>query len=98
MFTRRPKLRIGATASIALAALALGAATANAGILVSSAGSCDGQPLSKPFTPWLDYANYTPLPGGNFESGAAGWTLSGGSTVPTATSPTTSPVARTRSR
>ena len=81
MFTRRSKLRIGTTASIALAALALGASSANAGVLVSSAGSCDPQTLSKPFTPWLDYANYTPLSGGDFESGAAGWALSGGSAV-----------------
>lgn len=75
------KLRIASTASIALAALSFGAVSANAGVLVSSASSCDGQPLSKPFTPWLDYASYTPLRGGDFESGAAGWSLSGGAAV-----------------
>jgi hypothetical protein len=75
------KLRIASTASIALAALSFGAASANAGVLVSSAPSCDGQPLSTPFQRWLDYASYTPLPGGGFESAAAGWSLSGGAAV-----------------
>jgi hypothetical protein len=81
LFTRRSKLRIGTTASIALAALAFGAGTANAGVLVNSAGSCDDQSLSQPFAPWLDLASYTPLSGGDFESGAAGWALAGGSAV-----------------
>jgi len=74
-------LRIGSAALTAVAALALGAGSASAGVLVSSAGSCDGQTMSKPFTPWLDYADYTPLAGGDFESAAAGWALSGGSAV-----------------
>ncbi len=39
---------------------------------------CDSQVLSKPFTPWLDVANYTPLDGGSFEDGASGWKLTGG--------------------
>ncbi len=81
MLSRRLKLRIASTASIALAALTFGAVSANAGVLVSSAPSCDGQPLSTPFQRWLDYASYTPLPGGNFESAAAGWSLSGGAAV-----------------
>ena len=37
--------------------------------------------LSAPFTPWLDPMHYTLLPGGSFEGGAAGWTLSGGARV-----------------
>ncbi len=75
------KLRIGSTASIALAAMTLGAASANAGVLVSSAPNCDAQPLSTPFSPWYDNASYTPLGGGDFESSAAGWSLSGGAAV-----------------
>jgi len=69
------------SALAAVAALAVTASTAGAGVLVASAPSCDNQPLSQPFTPWLDYANYTPLPGGDFEDGAAGWSLSSGSGV-----------------
>ena len=81
MLSRRLNLRIASTASIALAALSLSAVSANAGVLVSSAPSCDGQPLSTPFQPWLDFASYTPLSGGSFESSTAGWSLSGGAAV-----------------
>ena len=81
MFSRRMKLRVGSTAAIALAALTMSAASANAGLLVDAAENCGEQSLSKPFTPWLDYADYTPLGGGDFESSAAGWTLSGGAAV-----------------
>ncbi len=34
-----------------------------------------------PFLQWLDPLPYTLLPGGDFESGAAGWTLTGGARV-----------------
>ncbi len=81
MFSRRLKLRLASTVSIAAAALSVSAVSANAGVLVSSAPSCDGQSLSTPFTPWLDFAQYTPLPGGDFETGAAGWSLSGGAAI-----------------
>jgi hypothetical protein len=74
-------MRIGSTAAVAVAALSLSAASANAGVLVSSAPSCDDQPLSTPFARWLDTAWYTPLAGGNFESSNAGWTLGGGAAV-----------------
>jgi len=75
------KLRIGSTAAIALTALTMSAASANAGVLVDAAENCGEQSLSQPFTPWLDFAQYTPLGGGDFESSAAGWTLSGGAAV-----------------
>lgn len=73
--------RAGATLLAALAVLAVASSTASAGVLVASAPSCDDQPLSKPFTPWLDYADYTPLPGGNFEGDMSDWSLSGGAAV-----------------
>ena len=50
-------------------------------MLVESAPSCNGQPLSTPFVPWLDGASYTPQPAGNFESAMTGWSLSGGASV-----------------
>lgn len=75
------KLRLGSTAAIALAALTMSATSASAGVLVNAAPSCEQQSLSQPFMPWLDVANYTPLGGGDFESAAAGWTLSGGAAV-----------------
>lgn len=73
---RRLFLRTGA-AAIAVAALAASAATANAGILVASAPACEDQALSKPFMPWLDIADYTPLAGGDFEGDGAGWSTTG---------------------
>lgn len=81
MLSRRTKLRIGSTAVIAIAALSMSAVSADAGILVSTAPPCSGQPVTKPFTPWLDSALYTPVPSGNFETAAAGWTLNGGAKV-----------------
>lgn len=54
---------------------------AHAGLLVSSAADCPTQSLSQPFLPWADPAQYTLAPGGNFETGAAGWMLSGGAQV-----------------
>ena len=77
MFLSRNALRTAAAAVTAVVALAAGATTANAGVLVSSAPSCDDQALSKTFLPWLDFADYTALSGGDFESGAAGWSLDG---------------------
>ncbi|NUT57113.1 MAG: hypothetical protein HOQ03_14205 [Thermoleophilia bacterium] len=53
----------------------------------ASAGSGSGSLLgcgheaSNPFLRWLDPLPYTLLPGGDFESGAAGWKLSGGARV-----------------
>jgi hypothetical protein len=74
-------MRIGSTATIAVAALSVSAVSANAGVLVNSAASCDPQTLTTPFSPWLDVAQYTPLAGGSFETSAAGWTLNGGAAV-----------------
>ncbi|HEX6390090.1 MAG TPA: hypothetical protein VFZ89_11595 [Solirubrobacteraceae bacterium] len=35
------------------------------------------RPLSQPFLPWADLANYALSPNGGLETGASGWTLSG---------------------
>ena len=43
-----------------------------------STSACDGSALTAPFTPWGDTSLYKLVPGGDFESGAAGWTLAGG--------------------
>jgi hypothetical protein len=57
------------------------AAPAHAGVLLSSASNCSSETLSQPFQPWLDVSSYAPLPGGAFESGQAGWSLSGAAAV-----------------
>jgi hypothetical protein len=43
--------------------------------------ACPDQPLSRPFTPWLDFAQYHPAPDGFFTGGGAGWALSNGASV-----------------
>ena len=65
------------TAAVTLTT-ALAPGSASAGILVNteSAKNCTAQVLEQPFKRWLDYFNYTLVPGGNFESGAPAWTLS----------------------
>jgi hypothetical protein len=48
---------------------------AHAGLLVTSATSCDDNPVSQPFAQWLDPAHYFSL--NDFENGASDWTLTG---------------------
>jgi hypothetical protein len=67
-------------ASLSVAALAA-APAANAGVLVSSAPSCELQNVSQPFLPFADGAFYTPVPDGGLEQGGAGWTLANGARV-----------------
>ena len=81
MSIRRHVLRTAAASLAASVALAAGATAANAGVLVASAPDCDAQALSKTFLPWLDLADYTPLPGGDFEGARDGWSLSGGAAL-----------------
>jgi hypothetical protein len=70
------KLAVVSAAAMCVAAMV--ASPASAGVLVSSADNCADQPLTQPFAPWGDRANYTPLPGA-FEVGEASWSLSGSS-------------------
>lgn len=80
-FRCRLSLRTGAAALVAIAALATGASAANAGVLVAAAPSCDDQAVAKTFTPWLDFADYTALAGGDFESGGGGWWMNGAASI-----------------
>jgi len=73
-------LKIAAIGAVTLALVA-GATPASAGVLVQTAQSCDEQSLSQPFARFGDFANYTPVPGGSFESGSQAWTLAGGARV-----------------
>jgi hypothetical protein len=58
---------------------AFAAASTNAHAALGLGNPC-GSPLTKPFAPWGDGADYTPLPGGSFESGTA-WSTTGGAKV-----------------
>lgn len=77
MFLSRRLLRPAIAAVTATVALAAGASSASAGVLVASAPSCDDQALSKTFLPWWDIADYTPMPGADFEGAGDGWSMTG---------------------
>lgn len=64
-----------------LLALAAGAPSADAGVLVQSAKNCSSAAVEQPFSRWGDHAGYTLVPGGSFESGAPGWSLNRASVV-----------------
>ena len=78
---------------IALAVLLFAAPAAQA--------ACPDQPLSRPFTPWLDFAQYFPAPDGSFAAGGDGWTLDGASvaggalSIPAGASAVTPPICIT---
>ncbi len=73
----RSRRRLGLTAVLGAAAVALsGGASAQAALI--STLSCDSSTLTQPFAPWGDTSPYKLVPGGDFEGGLAGWTLSGG--------------------
>jgi len=72
---RAPVLAASALVS-ALAALAAGAAPAQAALISTSA--CNEAPLSQPFARWGDASSYELVAGGDFEGALDGWTLSGG--------------------
>ena len=57
------------------------AASAQAGLLVESAGPCEDRTLEQPFKRWLDPASYVLVAGGTFESAGHGWSLSQASRV-----------------
>ena len=73
--------RTVAAAIIATIASAAFASTADAGLLTASAQSCDDPTLEQPFKRWGDSASYKMVGDGGFESGANGWSLSGGAYV-----------------
>jgi hypothetical protein len=72
---------------VAGAVVALAAFPAASSAALISTGACDEASLSQPFKPWLDSGQYKLVPGGSFEDGAPGWTLSGGATVVSGSEP-----------
>ena len=74
---RSVMLGIG-TLAAAVAAMAGAAAPAHAAL-----GLACPYPTSPVFLRWGDHHNYALTPGGDFESSAAGWTLTGGARVVT---------------
>jgi hypothetical protein len=76
---RNSKLRALAGAVAGIVAACAFAAPAHAGVLTTSATSCDDSALSQPFKRWNDNNYYKTV--GTFENGSDGWTLAGGAKV-----------------
>ena len=73
------KLRVASlTAVLALSLSGALAGGARASLFSLLPGACVNQPESHPFAQWGDNSNYTPVPGGSFESGSFPWVLTGG--------------------
>jgi hypothetical protein len=83
LFSRHPRI-IGAVIGI-LGIATLSGAPARAALI--STNACDTASLTQPFSPWGDANDYKLVPGGSFEGGAAGWTLSGGAATVSGSEP-----------
>jgi hypothetical protein len=77
LFSRHTRI-LGAAAA-ALGFFALSGANAYAALIATDA--CDHAALTQPFAPWGDTSQYKLVPGGSFETGSAGWTLTGGARI-----------------
>jgi hypothetical protein len=82
---RRLRSRNIAAATAVLAGIvpAFASAPAQASLLSTVSGTlsqagCPTVPLSRPFVPWVDYAQYKLVSAGDFEGPATGWALAGG--------------------
>ena len=77
-FSSRHTRLVGVVIS-ALGIAVLSGAPARAALINTDA--CDGSALSQPFSQWGDTNEYKLVPGGSFENGASGWTLSHGAGI-----------------
>jgi hypothetical protein len=80
----RKLLFAAATAAMALVLLPVSSASA---ALLATTNNCDNGPISNPFAPWGDNADYVLAPDGAFENGTGQWELAGGSAVVNGNSP-----------
>jgi hypothetical protein len=69
--------RFGAAFALVIGLATTAAAPAGAALV----NGCPEESMSRPFLRWLDPIQYTLAPNGGFESGSAGWRLTGGATV-----------------
>jgi hypothetical protein len=79
LFSRRPRILGAVVAGAGLVSVLASGAPAQAALI--STGACDNSPLTQPFQRWGDTSPYKLIPGGSFESGAPGWTLSNGARI-----------------
>ncbi|MDO9398999.1 MAG: hypothetical protein Q7T71_20830 [Herbiconiux sp.] len=58
-----------------VALLGAAATVPSSALAAASTGSCPDQPTTKAFAKWGDDADYSLVPGGNFENGSSGWSF-----------------------
>ena len=73
--------RLAGPLVVVLAALALSAPAANAGLISGLLGGNCPSTGTQVFATWNDYASYFLAPNGGLENGSTGWSLSGGAAV-----------------
>jgi hypothetical protein len=83
LFSRHTRL-VGAVIA-ALGIAVLSGAPARAALI--STDACDNATLAQPFSHWNDTNEYKLIPGGSFENGASGWTLSHGASIVSGSEP-----------
>jgi hypothetical protein len=73
--------KVGALVGCVVVVAAVSALAAPPAHALLGLGNPCGSPMSEPFAQFGDHASYTPVPGGSFESGVAGWSLRNGASV-----------------
>ena len=74
-------MRRGFPGLLAVLALAAMPSAASADGLTLGLDGCPARTTTQPFARWLDWSNYTLVPGGTFEGSLSGWKLTGGAKV-----------------
>lgn len=77
LFSRQTRLLSMVIAGLGMFILSGGSAQA----AIINTDACDNAALTQPFAPWGDSSLYKLVPGGSFEAGSPGWSLSGGAKV-----------------
>ncbi|WP_249009495.1 hypothetical protein [Conexibacter sp. DBS9H8] len=75
------RLRLAPAGLLTAAAALAATGSAHAALLTTTAQSCPATQDVQAFLPWGDLAEYFLAPNGNFATGGAGWSLSGGATA-----------------
>ncbi|MGH2872184.1 MAG: hypothetical protein ACRDL5_06940 [Solirubrobacteraceae bacterium] len=83
LFSRHARLTGAAVAVLGIAVMS--GTPAHAALISTSA--CNNATLTEPFAHWGDTNDYELVPGGSFESGAPGWTLTRGAKIVSGSEP-----------
>jgi hypothetical protein len=83
----RCRLLLASLATVAATALVAAPMQANAAIASAVAPGCPYTPVTQPFAPWSDMADYFLAPDGALEQGGTAWTLRGNAAVATSDKP-----------